>query len=111
MATGVINRVAIHEGSAPGANSDILASALVPSKAAAYRITVQLSVGSIFNVMVGKTGNTTQTCALNSNTALTAGATYTFSMGVDSDQTYNFQVETDGQIDLLQVDEVTGGVI
>ena len=111
MSTGVINRVAIHEGSAPGANSDILASALVPSKAAAYRITVQLAVGSIFNVMVGKTGNTTIACALNSNTALTAGATYTFSMGVDSDQTYNFQVETDGQIDLLQVDEVTGGVI
>jgi hypothetical protein len=111
MATGIINRVAIHEGSAPGANTDILASALTPSKAAAYRFTIQLTVSSIFNVMIGKTGNTTQTCALNDNGALTAGALYTFTMGVDSDQTYNFQVETDGQIDILQVDEVTGGVI
>ena len=111
MATGVINRASIHEGSAPGANTDILGTDITPENAAAFRITTQVTAASVMNVMVKKSGNTTQTCALNNNIALLAGSLYTFSFGVVPSQTYNFQVETDGQIDILQVDEILGGVI
>ena len=109
--TGVINRAAIHEGSAPGANTDIISSDITPAQAAAFRITVQLTTASVLNAMIKKTGNTTQTCALNNNIALLGGSLNTFTFGVVPGQDYNFQVETDGQIDILQVDEIQGGVI
>ena len=106
-ADNIINHAAVHEGSAPGANTDILSSDITPNYGVScLRITTQVTTASVMNVMVKKTGNTTQTCALNNNIALNA-----FTFGCVSGQDYNFQVETDGQIDILQVDEVLGGVI
>ena len=111
-ADNIINHAAVHEGSAPGANTDILSSDITPNYGVScLRITTQVTTASVMNIMVKKTGNTTQTCALNNNIALLAGALNAFTFGCVSGQDYNFQVETDGQIDILQVDEILGGVI
>ena len=111
-ADNIINHAAIHEGSAPGANTDILGSDITPSYGVScFRVTVQVTTASVLNVMIKKTGDTTQTCALNNNIAILAGTLNTFVFGCVSGQTYNFQVETDGQIDVLQMDEILGGVI
>jgi hypothetical protein len=111
-ADNIISHAAIHEGSAPGANTDILGSDVTPKfGVSCFRVTVQVTAASVLNVMVKKTGNTTQTCALNNNIALVAGSLNTFSFGCVSGQTYNFQVEVNGQIDVLQLDEILGGVI
>ena len=111
-ADNIISHAAIHEGSAPGANTDILGSDITPNYGVScFRITVQVTAASILNVMVKKTGNTTQTCALNNNIPILAGTINTFTFGCVAGQDYNFLVETDGQIDILQVDEVLGGVI
>jgi len=96
--------------SAPGANTDILATALTPRYGAAFRVTVVLATASVFNATVTKSG-TTFTCGLNQSVALNAGDLYTFTFGVSKSNAYNFRVETNGVINVLQVDEVDTGVI
>lgn len=103
----------VYEGSAPGANTNILASNITPttpSKATAYRITVVLETASVFNVRVTD-GTTANTWGLNASAALTASDLYTFTIGVHPTLQYNFQVETDGVIGLLLVEEVDGGAL
>jgi hypothetical protein len=95
---------------APGANSDILTTSLTPIYGAAFRITVCLATASVFNVTITRSG-TTYTAGLNSSVALNAGDLYTFVFGVSTSNAYNFQVETNGVIRILQVDEVSSGVI
>lgn len=96
---------------APGANTNILATSLTPKQGvAAFRVTVVLATGSVFNLRTTD-GTTAFTSHFNGGVALAAASVYTFTFGVTSGLTYNFQVETDGVIRLLQVDEVTAGVI
>lgn len=96
--------------SAPGAATNILSTSLTPTMGGAFRITVSVATGSVFNVTITKSG-TTKTLALNGGTALTAAALYTFCFGVSTANTYNFQVATNSIINVLQVDEVSSGVI
>lgn len=97
--------------SAPGANTNILSTALTPIRNdSVFRITVCLATASVLNTTVTSSG-TTKTIGLNASSALQAGDMYTFSFGVRSTYTYNFQVETDGVINLLLVEEVVGGVL
>lgn len=94
----------------PGNDTDILTTALTPTYGAAFRITVCLATASVFNVTMTRSG-TTFTCGLNSSVALNSGDLYTFVFGVSTSSTYNFRVETTGIIRILQVDEVSSGVI
>ena len=95
---------------APGANADILTTAVTPTYGCALRVTVVLATASVFNVTVTRSG-TTYTCGLNESVALTAGDMYTFTFGASTSNAYNFRVETNGVINVLQVDEVSSGVI
>lgn len=109
----------VYNGSAPGANTNILSSSLTPGpNASAYRVTVCLATASVFNVRVTN-GTTAFTMGLNASAALNAGDLYTFTFGVRKNSTqtgttalsYNFQVETDGVINYLLVDEILGPVV
>src|SRR5262245_30542283 len=107
---GLRNRVNLVGASAPGAATNILSTSISPSYVSAFRIDVSLASGSIFYYTV-TSGSTTKTVALNTGTALTAQAGYTFTIACHPDNSYNFQVGTNVAIDKLQVDEVSTGVI
>lgn len=98
---------------APGAATNILTTSLTPVYDGAFRVTVCLATTSVFNVIVTTVaaGGATFTCALNSGTALTGTQLFTFVFGVSTTNTYNFQVATNGVIQILQIDEVCSGVI
>lgn len=104
----------LHRGyniSAPGANTNIISTSLTPyEKVSTMRVTVVVATTSVFNVTMTQ-GATTFTCGLNSSVALVSGDLYTFNFECGSDTTYNFQVETDSIIRVLEVSEVSGGVI
>lgn len=103
---------------APGANTNIVTPFKVSESASALRVTVCLTTGSVFNVRVTD-GTTAYTQSLNGGTALTAACIYTFTFGVrrystgtgTTELTYSFQVATDGVIQTLFVEEVTGPVV
>lgn len=110
----------VYNGSAPGANTNILATGVkVSGHASAIRLTVVLATSSVFNYTVTD-GTTAFTVGLNSSAALNAGDAYTFTFdarryksqpytdGTTAELTYNFQVETDGVIRQLFVTEVIG---
>jgi len=117
VASGVVS---IFNGSAPGANTAILATGLRPSHtASAYRITVALTTSSVLNVTCTD-GTTPHKWGLNASAALNAADLYTFTFAVRSTDdglstgtnlTYNFEVETDSVIECLFVEEVTGAVL
>ena len=126
-ANAVTARITVHAGSAPGANTDIpftdaLGAAATTFKvgpnAAAVRVSVCLTTGSVFDVRVTD-GTTAYSQHLNGGTALTAACLYTFTFGVrrystqnaDTELTYAFRVATDSVIQTLFADEVLGGVI
>lgn len=95
---------------APGANTNIFATALSTSyTTSTIRATVVLATASVLNVTI-TSGATTFTCGLNGSTALNAGDMYTFTFGARDDYTYNLRIETDGVINLLLVDELSGAV-
>lgn len=89
---------------APGANADILASALTPKQAGWFAGHIVLAVGSIVNYTVSD-GSTLYTVGLNSSTAVAAGDSLPFAFPVHPARSYNFQVETDGIIRELVVYE------
>lgn len=94
---------------APGPNTNILTTAITPRMDGVMRLTIVLATASVFNVTITNSG-TTFTCGLNSSTSLNAGDLYFFSFGMNSANTYNFQVETNGIINILQVEECYVGV-
>jgi len=112
---------------APGANTDFVTDFTVAKHCTSLRIAVCLATSSVLNLMMvdaGATSANVLAAGLNGNVALTAGALYTFSVpvtrtedGEADDATgsnvinYNFQVETNGVINLLIVDEMVGAVI
>lgn len=116
---GVCRAVAtVHNGAAPGTNTNIVTPFSVSESASALRVTVCLSTSSVFNVVVTD-GTNAHTQSLNGGTALTANALYTFTFGArrystqtgETALTYSFQVATDSVIETLFVEEVTGPVI
>ena len=96
--------------SAPGANTDILSAAITPVYYGAFRITVSLTTGSVFNYTEARSG-TTFTHGINSSVALNAGDAYIFNVDVSPLSTYNFQVETNSVIRQLKVSEIPSAVI
>jgi hypothetical protein len=101
--------------SAPGANTDILSADIAPldntgTTGSIFRITLVLATSSVVNVMVDD-GSTQFAVPLNDNTAITAEAWYREAFAVRPGLTYNFQVETDGVIRILHVEEILDGVI
>ncbi len=101
-----------YAASAPGANTDIFATALAPhATASALRVGVCLTTASVFNMYVTN-GTTAYTQGLNSSIALTAGDFFVFGpIPCSSTNTYNFRVETDSVIQTLTVDEIREGVV
>ena len=95
--------------SAPGANTNILSTSLTPSMGGYFQIFVVLATTSVFNMTVTRSG-TTYTVGLNKSTALVSGDGYTFTVPVSTGNAYNFQVETDSIIRILQVNEVSDPV-
>ena len=111
MPEAIVGQRRGHAIAAPGANTNIFSTSLTPVySCSAFRVTVALATASVFNV-VSTDGTTSYTLGLNQSNALQASDLYTFTFGVHNSNTYNFQVETDGIIRVLQVDEIPGGVI
>ena len=114
----VVALATVYNGSAPGANTNIITPVKVSDSASAMRVTVCLSTSSVFNVRVTD-GTNPHTQSLNGGTALTANCLYTFTFGArryssqtgTTELTYSFQVATDGVIETLLVEEVTGTVV
>jgi len=91
------------EIAAPGANTDAITDITWGNRGEACRVTVQVATSSIANLMVTR-GGTENALGLNANSALVAGAVYTFDIhGMQSADTVNFQVETDSIIDTLAI--------
>lgn len=96
----------------PGANVAIIgtsvqtAGGISPSvDGTAFRVTTALTTASVLNV-TATDGTSTGTWGLNSSTALQAGDLYTFVFATDEDLRYDFQVESDGTIEFLGVEEI-----
>lgn len=91
------------EVAAPGANTDAIDDITWGHRGEACRVTVQVATSSVVNLMVTR-GATENALGLNSNTALVAGAVYTFDVhGMQGGDIVNFQVETDSVIDTLAI--------
>lgn len=105
----VNSRVRRYNISAPGANTNILSTNVTPALDGVWVVTVCLTTGSVFN-LVTTDGTTSFTNGLNASAALNAGDVYTFSFGVMTSLSYNFQVETNSVIRKLIVHEMTGPV-
>lgn len=93
------------EIAAPGANTDAITDITWGSEFP-LRLTIQCDTGTVVNVMVTR-GATENALGMNSNTALTAGATYVFDVpGLMAGDTVNVQVETDSALPILAIGEV-----
>lgn len=95
--------------SAPGANTNILSTSITPTYGSTLAIGVTLATSSVFNITETRSG-TTFTMGLNASSALNAGDAYTFVWPCTPNSTYNFQVETNGVIQVLKVFEMPAGV-
>ena len=105
MAQGGINmRAERFNVSAPGINTNILATSLTPTMSGFFVVSVSLTTGAVFNVTETQSG-TTYTNGLNKSNALNAGDKYVFTFPVSQSTAYNFQVETDSVIRELTVAE------
>ena len=94
---------------APGANTDILTTAIEPKEDGVAVVTVCLTTSSVFNVTTTD-GTTAYTNGLNASGALQAGDVYTFSFGVRAGISYNFQVETNSVVRFLIMAIMTDSV-
>ncbi len=119
----VASLATVYKGHAPGANTNILATSVkVSGHASAIRVTVCLATASVFNLRITD-GTDAFTIGLNASAALQAGDLYTFTFGArryksqpytdgtTAEFSYNFQVKTDGVINLLFVDEIIGPAV
>lgn len=93
---------------APGVDTDILASDITPSNTPSIcRVAVVLATASVFKARVTQ-GATTFDVKLNSGAALVASCLYVFDIPWEEGDSINFQVETDGIIQVLKAHEVGG---
>ena len=103
---GAIRRATKFNLAAPGANTAILTSNLTPAEGATLiRVGVALAAGSVFNI-TATDGATAHKWGLNASAALQAADYYSFEVVADRTLAYNFEVETDGIIELLIVDDI-----
>ncbi len=107
---GLITRFVDRVISAPGANTNIISTSITPKRACAFRISVILATTSVFKVTITESSGTSSG-SLNEGVALQAGKLYTFVHGAHPDFSYNYQVETNGVITYLQVDEISVGAL
>lgn len=93
------------EVAAPGANTDAITD-ITWSSERALRLTIQCDTSTVVNLMV-TSGATENALGMNANTALVAGALYTFDVhGVPDGATVNVQVETDSALPVVAVGEI-----
>jgi hypothetical protein len=100
---------------APGTTNYIFSGTTTPSYFTPHEATVTVRVTVCLNttgtLIVGMNdGTNTVTGVLNNGVALTAGNLYSFTFEARSAYTYDFKLGTDGQINLLLVSEVGGGI-
>lgn len=101
-----IRRAEIFNGSAPGANTDIIATDITPkSGTSAARIEIALTNGSPVN-LTATDGTTTHTWALGAGITVTAETITTFHISTNQALAYNVQVEIDGVIESLIWDDI-----
>ena len=101
----LVSGSATWEASAPGANTDAITD-ITWSGAHGLRLTIQCDTATVVNLMVTRS-STENALGLNSNTALTAGAVFTFDVyGLEKDDTVNVQVETNSAIPMLSIGEL-----
>lgn len=106
--------------SAPGANTGIITNGVKFTESAGVcRVAVALTTSSVFNVTCYD-GTTTHKWGMQQSAPLNAGDMYVFyfpvaaydtGLNTGNALTYNFEVETDGVIEHLIVDEVIGAVV
>ena len=107
----------LHNLAAPGANTSF--ASFTPSRPGSIaRIHVVLATVSVLNYVVTD-GTTSYTVGLNNSVALAAGDGYMFDFACPKQSsggangsatlTYSFQVETNGVIQRLVVDEISTG--
>lgn len=91
---------------APGANTNILGSAITPTASPSVcRVTVNLAVASVFKGRLTR-GETTFDVKLNGGATLVAGSLYMFDVPWETGDSLNFRVETNGIIQVLKALEV-----
>ena len=101
----IIRLVDLYDLAAPGADTDAFTVIKPKTGVYAWRVTVALTVSSVFNVSATD-GTTAHIWGLNASAALNAADVYTFEHAVDPDVSYSYQVETDGIVEMLTVDEL-----
>jgi len=104
---------------APGANTGVTGGITFGPKASACRVTVALTTSSVLNLTCTD-GSTTHKWGLKESGALNAADIYTFTFAVrktadglkgGTGLTYDLEVETDGVIEVLMIEEVQGAAI
>lgn len=111
MAERIIRAFEGYNIAAPGVSTNIITTSITPARGVyALRVTVALTVSSVFNV-AATDGTTAHAWGLNASAALNAADLYSFEFSVHADPdsssvTYNFQVESDGVVECLLVDQL-----
>jgi len=101
--TEVSRRLARRLNYSPGVNTDILVNDVTPPETGTLQVKVSLNAGAVFSVEED-IGGTVISQAYNSGSSLAAGAGYSFTTPCRGDATYNFQVDTGVQVNMLQID-------
>lgn len=87
----------------PGANTDIFSTDISPPETGTLIIKIVLNSAAVVNVQE-TIGGTTIAYDLNNGATLDAGEGFSFPLPVRDDASYNFQVESDVQVNLFTVD-------
>lgn len=90
---------------APGADTNIMSSSITPKMSCRLRIYITLATASVVNY-TETISSTTRTIGLNESVPLSAGDEHIFDHSASPDAAYNYQVETNGIITKLKVEEV-----
>ena len=107
--SGLLPLVRRHAIAAPGADTNILTTGIIPKEDGVMCVTVCLTTGSVFNVTITD-GTTSYVNGLGASAALNSGDMYTFCFGCLTSLTYNFQVETNSVIRELHVFVMTNSI-
>lgn len=96
------------EIAAPGANTNIMSTSITPKMSCRLRIYITLATASVVNY-TETTSGVSRTIGLNESDPLTAGDEHIFDHSASPDSSYNYQVETNGIITKLKVEEIYTG--
>lgn len=92
------------------ADTDIFSDDISVDNRSGLRITISLDSSSVV-YLTETSNNTTEKYALNAGATLDAGDLYSFDVPIRDDGTYNMQLNSQSGIKVVNVDEVTGGII